>query len=213
MLFLPTNPIMKISRINNYINRAHLLIFSAFVLVEFLLFAIEVNIMDFKARVIPTQAQLKEINSSLAEGHKFETTAIELILNLLNTADISRDRIMSKLKLRHNISEGRFIMLMALNTAHGSMSMGHLSEAMGITNATLSIMVKRMLKEKQPLIEKRVNDHRKSSYEISISPYGQEVLDRVTPEHFADIEKFTSTLNYLEKVQLLSLVKKLVPQT
>lgn len=168
--------------------------------------------MDFKARVLPTQNQLRALNNTLEEDRRFETTAIEMILQLLNTADISRERLMSKLKNKHNLSEGRLIMLMALRTAQGSVSMGQLSEAMGVSNATLSIMVKRMLKEPQPLIEKRVNEQRKSSYEISISPYGREVLDRVAPEHFADIENFTSTLEPTEKVQLLSLIRKLVPQ-
>lgn len=165
--------------------------------------------MDFKARILPTRDQLIQTNKNTAVEN-CDVSAIEMMLNLLNTSAMIKDYIDNKLKNNHNISDGRMILLLSLKGKHPeSVSMGDLSKAMGVSNATLSVMVKRMLKEANPLIKKQVSSIIRSSFEISLTDAGLDLIKEVLPDHFYNFQSVASLLNAQEQQTLLQLVKKL----
>lgn len=164
--------------------------------------------MDFKARILPTQEELEKAhaNTSLSSD---DIAAISFIINFLNSASIMKDRLNNDLQKNHNLSEGRFLLLVTLKSQDKPMCMGKLSRRLGISNATLSVMVKRMLKDKIPLIKKEINEKIKSSYYVSLTPKGYELIEEVLPSHFKEVEKIANILEPQERKLMFDLVTKL----
>lgn len=164
--------------------------------------------MDFKARILPTQTELEKAhaNTSLSSD---DLQAINFILNFLNSAALIKERLDTDLQKNHNLSDGRFLLLITLKSQDKPMCMGKLSRRMGITNATLSVMVKRMLKDPIPLIKKEVNEKIKSSYYVSLTDEGFDLIEKVAPLHFKEVEKIANLLDQNERQQMFELVKKL----
>lgn len=81
-------------------------------------------------------------------------SAVDLLLHLTCAADIAREEIYRPLQDTARLSEGKLSLLMTLKDAGGEMSIGMLAQHLGVTDATTSIMISRMLKEAQPLVER-----------------------------------------------------------
>ena len=113
-------------------------------------------------------------------------SAVDLLLHLTCAADIAREEIYRPLQDTARLSEGKLSLLMTLKDAGGEMSIGMLAQHLGVTDATTSIMISRMLKEAQPLVERSTSK-----------------LDR---------RAFSETLTQAEQLLLVGLLKKLIAE-
>ena len=90
------------------------------------------------------------------------------------------------------------------------MSSGMLAHHLGVTDATVSIMVSRMLKESEPLVVRRVSKLDRRAVVVSITPAGEDLLKSVLPRYSADIVAFSQSLTRSEQLLLTGLLKKLI---
>ena len=133
-------------------------------------------------------------------------SAVDLLLHLTCAADIAREEIYRPLQDTARLSEGKLSLLMTLKDAGGEMSIGMLAQHLGVTDATTSIMISRMLKEAQPLVE------RSTSTLDRITARGEQVLASVLPEHYRKVLAFSETLTQAEQLLLVGLLKKLIAE-
>lgn len=139
-------------------------------------------------------------------------SAVDLLLHLTCAADIAREEIYRPLQDTARLSEGKLSLLMTLKDAGGEMSIGMLAQHLGVTDATASIMISRMLKEAQPLVERSTSklDHR--AVMVRITARGEQVLASVLPEHYRKVLAFSETLTQAEQLLLVGLLKILIAE-
>ena len=86
------------------------------------------------------------------------------------------------------------------------MSIGMLAQHLGVTDATTSIMISRMLKEAQPLVERNSSTLDRRAVMVRITARGEQVLASVLPEHYRE------ALTQAEQLLLVGLLKKLIAE-
>lgn len=163
--------------------------------------------MDYNARVLPTRDALLRVQKQGNLSH--DITGIDLVLNLITTADLIRSGIYQQLAEKYAISEGKFTLLMSLY-GEGETTATDLAVRMGVTPATVSVMVKRMLSASAPLISMSVNSDDARSRLITLTPMGIDVIKQALPEHFNAVNAFAEVLNSEEREALITMLRKLL---
>ncbi len=164
--------------------------------------------MDFKTRLLPTRTTLEQTGYHY-HGEAFDVQVVELALMLLNTGSLLREGIYEPLQVEHQLSEGKFIMLMALKEQPEGMLLGQLAQRIGVSFATVSVMVKRELDNEMPFIAvvRSKGDARQRF--VSLTPHGEAFLEKVLPEHYQRMKVFSDRLSVSERKTLLTLLEKL----
>ena len=95
--------------------------------------------MNYKSRKLPSR-------ETLARAQRFnddiiDVSGVDLVLSLITTADLIRSNIYAQLTKDYDVSEGKFALLMSLYS-EGETSAGDLALRIGVTPATVSVMVK-----------------------------------------------------------------------
>lgn len=163
--------------------------------------------MDYKARTLPTRetiARVKELQLPDAD-----ISGIDLVLNLITTADLIRDNIYAKLSQDYDISEGKFILLMSLY-GEGETSASELAARIGVTPATVSVMVKRMLSAPEPLISMSRSSDDGRARLLQLSAAGIQLIQKALPNHLNSIRSFAEVLDRQERESLILMLRKLL---
>lgn len=164
--------------------------------------------MDLTQRILPSLEQIQKTKDSISSD--LDPNAVLLVLRLLKVADLMRSNIYGKMQQKFELSEGRFLLLLCLKDANSSVPITKLATELGVSNATTSIMIKRMLKEEKPLIKREQSGIEKNSYLISLTQKGSELLDMVLPDHFLNIKEKVTNLTAEEQLILLTLLNKII---
>ena len=163
--------------------------------------------MDYLVRNLPTRDVLEQVQKR--ELFEADASGIDLVLNLIATADLIRTNIYGRLAKRYNISEGKFTLLMAL-LAEGDLGSSELASKIGVTPATISVMVKRMLADKEPLISVSKTHEDGRSRNLSLTGAGEMLVRQALPDHFNAIQKFAEVLSQDERDSLILMLRKLM---
>lgn len=162
--------------------------------------------MESEARIIPTREMLRRLPEK--ETSASDLSGIEIMLNLFATADKVRHEWYGPLQEKEGISEGKFSLLITLYS-EGELSSSHLASHIGVKPATASIMVKRMLEAKNPLLAMRIGDDDHRERFLSLTEEGRKRIEKLLPEHIAILRRFTAKLNEREREELISLLTQL----
>lgn len=166
--------------------------------------------MKPRQRLLPARENLLRANPQTAGQENL--SAVDLLLHLTCAADLAREEIYRPLQDTARLSEGKFSLLMTLKGAGGEMSIGMLAQHLGVTDATTSIMISRMLKESQPLVERSTSTLDRRAVMVRITARGEQVLASVLPEHYRKVLAFSETLTQAEQLLLVGLLKKLIAE-
>ena len=99
--------------------------------------------MQFQKRMIPAREALRR-HYGESPTADVDVAGVEMMLYLTSTARLIHDEIYAALEDGMGLTEGKFTMLMVL-LDKGSLPVVELSAHMGVTPATASIMLRRML--------------------------------------------------------------------
>ncbi|MCO6524936.1 MAG: MarR family transcriptional regulator [Candidatus Schmidhempelia sp.] len=163
--------------------------------------------MEYRTRKLPTREILARAQKQ--DKHLVDISGVDLVLSLITTVDLIRSSIYTRLANEYDISEGKFTLLMSLYT-EGETTSSELALRIGVTPATVSIMVKRMLAVPDPLISMTRNHQDGRSRLIELTPTGVKLLQNVLPDHLADIRSFAEVLNPQERESLIFMLRKLL---
>ena len=159
-------------------------------------------------RLLPARESLHRVHGEGAS--ELDIAGVDMMLHLINAVDVIRATIYKALQDESGLSEGQFTLLMTLLASGKPLGIVDLSERLGVSTATTSVMVARMLKAKKPLVIKQVSRRDARVAYVRLSAEGRRLLDAELPKHFARISEFASALSGEERDLMIALLRKLV---
>jgi len=143
-----------------------------------------------------------------------EPSANEAFLHLLRTADLITEDSLVFFN-RHNISQGRFTVLMLLHgplvksrgLAEGSQTPASLAEQAGVTRATMTGLLDTLEKDNLIAREPGIQDRRITH--IRLTEQGEARIEAMIPDCFQCISRNVSPLDKNERKELVRLLQKL----
>ncbi len=164
--------------------------------------------MKYKQRNMPTREALERI--SREHGLPHVVAEVESALSLINVANRYREEVYGKLEKDTGLSEGKFIMLMALMDNPDGLLMGELARRVGVADATASMMVKRMLAQYPSLVAVESTSGDKRERKVHLTESGKSLINRTLPYHHQQIIDFMKPLSDADKTQLVEILRKLL---
>lgn len=158
--------------------------------------------------MIPSRQTLRRVNGRAPSD--LDVEGVDLILHLMSAVEVIRNSVYTRLHKEAGLSEGKFSLMMSLRDAGHPVSTGRLAAHLGVSDATVSVMVKRMLAEETPLIARHADPEDRRAVLVGLTKAGEGLLDRLLPDHFARIAEFSAPLNAEERDRLVGLIKKLL---
>ena len=140
---------------------------------------------------------------TLVPGDPLAHRALESLL----VAEANVRRRLSADLDRERLSSTGFLVLVVLSTAGGSLELRALRRRMQTSKANATEVLDTL--ERRGLVERRrlITDRR--AVDVHLTPLGQELVDRLFPEHTARVERTFAVLDEEEKRQLASICRKL----
>lgn len=163
--------------------------------------------MIYNSRKLPsreTLARAQRFNDDIVD-----VSGVDLVLSLITTADLIRSNIYAQLANDYDVSEGKFALLMSL-FSEGETCASDLALRLGVTPATVSIMVKRMLVVTEPLISMSKSGEDGRSRLIALTSAGVNLIQNALPNHLKSIRAFAQVLNSQEQEALILMLRKLL---
>jgi DNA-binding MarR family transcriptional regulator len=163
--------------------------------------------LNYKSRTLPsreTLARAQRFNDDIVD-----VSGVDLVLSLITTADLIRANIYAQLTKDYDVSEGKFALLMSL-FSEGETCASDLALRIGVTPATVSVMVKRMLSAPNPLIAMSKSGEDGRSRLISLTTVGEKLIQDALPNHLKSIKAFAQVLNKQEQESLILMLRKLL---
>ncbi|QYN42903.1 MarR family winged helix-turn-helix transcriptional regulator [Gilliamella sp. ESL0443] len=163
--------------------------------------------MNYNSRILPSRETLAKAQSFNDEI--IEVSGVDLVLSLITTADLIRSNIYAQLAKDYDVSEGKFELLMSLYS-EGETCASELALKVGVTPATVSVMVKRMLAAQDPLISMTKSGEDGRSRLIRLTTTGVNLIQKALPNHLKSIRAFAQVLNAQEQESLIAMLRKLL---
>jgi DNA-binding MarR family transcriptional regulator len=163
--------------------------------------------LNYNSRTLPsreTLARAQRFNDDIVE-----VSGVDLVLSLITTADLIRANIYAQLDKDYGVSEGKFALLMSL-FSEGETCASDLALRIGVTPATVSVMVKRMLSVSEPLISMSKNSDDGRSRLIALTNAGERLIQNALPNHLKAIRAFAQVLDSQEQESLILMLRKLL---
>ena len=134
-------------------------------------------------------------------------TASEAFLHLLRTGDVVF-AAESEFFRKHNISQGRFTVLMLLNRCSAQPSSpAALADAAGVTRATMTGLLDTL--EKDGVVTREADPHDRRTVLVSLTRAGQAALEKMLPDYFAFVAAIMEPLTASDRKLLVGLLQKI----
>ena len=142
-----------------------------------------------------------------------EPSACETFLHLLRGGDESV-RVMESNLARHNITQGRFSVLMILlnrcRSNSGTLGPAELADAAGVSRATMTGLIDTL--ERDGLVTRAPDTVDRRMMLVRLTDKGRARLEEILPEHFKRMSWLMSPLSEFERQTLVQLLNKLHQQ-
>jgi DNA-binding MarR family transcriptional regulator len=144
-----------------------------------------------------------------AHAHRYpelDATAVEAFLVLMQVAGDTTAALDAHLA-RHDISQGRFTILMLLKrSGEGMASPSELAESAGVTRATVTGLLDGL--ERDQLIQRSHSTHDRRAIGVHLTEKGRRFIEEILPDHFRRISRLMQHLSEPERKQLIQLLGK-----
>lgn len=131
--------------------------------------------------------------------------ASDAFLHLLQTGD-AVFAAESRFLAQHNVSQGRFTVLMLLNRcAEEPSTPAELADEAGVTRATMTGLIDTL--EKDGLVSRASDAHDRRAVLVQLTAAGRQLMEQVVPDYFATVAKIMKPLNPTQQQQLVGLLQ------
>ena len=158
-----------------------------------------------KYDVFPIRKELESIQHRIPE---INPAAVMAMLRILQTSTAIRDQIFVQLEQKHQLSEGKLSVMMVLYEHPEGAAPSVLADNAGVSRATISVMLHRLLRDKLVRLNSDREDGRGKL--VHLTAAGRQFLDGILREHWRRISQTMGRLNQDEQEQLILLLQKLV---
>ncbi len=142
-----------------------------------------------------------------------DPSAMAVFLHLMYAGD-EASRIAESHLAKHDISQGRFMVLMLLLNKHTgcprSCTPAELADHSRVTRATMTGLVDTL--ERDGLVKREPDQNDRRMLSVTLTPKGHALLDKIMPEHFRRMAKLMEPLSEAERQTLLQLLAKIMQQ-
>lgn len=143
-----------------------------------------------------------------------DPSATEVFLHLLQAGD-EAFRVVESHLAAHNISQGRFMVLMLLmnKSSHcpHPRTPAELADLSRVTRATMTGLVDTLERDGLVKREPDLNDRRMMS--VNLTAKGQALLDKILPKHFQRMAELMQPLSEDERKTLVQLLGKIIQRS
>ena len=129
----------------------------------------------------------------------------DAFLNLLRTGDDVFGEE-NRLLARHNISQGRFTVLMLLHRPQSCTPAG-LADESNVTRATMTGLIDTL--EKDGLVVREADPDDRRTLHVLLTARGQAFIEKILPEYFRVVSAIIEPLNAAEQKDLVRLLQKI----
>ena len=138
---------------------------------------------------------------------ELDASAVDATLVLLRVASDVFEGLSAHLA-RHDISQGRFMVLMLLDRAESDEGIlpSEIAEQLGVTRATVTGLLDGL--EKCDLISRQIHPDDRRAFCIELTPTGRQFLTDLLPGHYRRIAGLMAHLSEAEQRQLVALLTK-----
>lgn len=158
-----------------------------------------------KKSTIPTMEELKKHAKVVQE---IEPASVIVMLRVLQAAKEIKHAIIDVLEKDYQISEGKFHVMIILHQFQHGLAPSELANRVGVTKATISVMLRRMMRDE--IVYTISDDTDARAKKICLTRHGRNFMDKILPEHYLRITKLMGKLSEQEQSQLIFLLKKIV---
>ena len=160
--------------------------------------------MELTKRKIPTRETLRQFAKQIPE---INVSSVELLLQVLQTSSEIHHYIFDILEKEYKLSEGKLVVMIILYQEEQGIAPSKLAEAACVTRATISAMLRRMIRDGLTRSFSDSNDGRGKL--VALTPKGREFMDEVLPKHFVRTAHLMKNLTEQEQATLIQLLKKI----
>lgn len=157
--------------------------------------------------VFPTRKELEKYAEKIPE---IEPSAVLAMLRISQAAEYVRaaiNDVFDVLASQYHLSRGKLRVMFVLYQMTDGIAPSQLADRAGVTRATITTMVKRMVRD--GLTEVAIDQTDKRGKKVRLTAQGREFMDDVLPDHYLRISMLMSRLSEAEQTQLIFLLTKL----
>lgn len=142
--------------------------------------------------------KIKEINPS----------EVIAMLQVLQAAAEIQHQILDVLDKEYQISEGKLQVMINLHQETRGLSPSELADKVGVTRATISIMLKKMVRDGLVQIVPDMIDGRVKK--VQLTEKGCRLMEEVLPPHYMRITRLMRKLSEAEQEELIRILNKII---
>ena len=159
-------------------------------------------IMRFEA--FPTREELEKHAQVIPE---IEPSAVLAMLRISQAAEIIRASINDVLARDYHLSQGKLRVMIVMHQNPEGIAPSKLAAKTGVTRATITTMVKRMVRDGLATVV--IDQEDKRGKKVSLTDQGRDFMDQVLPGHYLRISTLMYRLSEDEQAELIRLLTKL----
>lgn len=155
-------------------------------------------------KAYPTRETLRRMSEQAPE---INVSAVEVLLQILQTAHEIHLQVYDILERQHKLSEGKLMVMMILYQSPEGAAPSTLAERAGVTRATISAMLRRMIRDGLARSLTDSTDGRRKL--VALTEQGCLFLKEILPDHFMREAQLMNNVSEDERHILVRLLKKI----
>ena len=153
---------------------------------------------------IPSRQELEMHASDFPE---INPSAVIAMLQVMQADENIRHNIFDILEQDYQLSEGKLRVMIILHQQREGMPPSVLAKRVGVTKATISLMLRRM--QRDGIVRIAPSEEDKRTKIVSLTLQGNEFMQEVLPDHYRRISRLMGKLSPAEQNELIALLQKL----
>lgn len=138
---------------------------------------------------------------------EIEPSSVLAMLQVLQVSAQIQHAIIDVLEKEHQLSEGKLYVMIILHQETTGIAPSEVAEQVGVTRATISAMLRRMIRDGLVYSFSDAIDGR--AKKICLTAKGRQFMNDILPEHYLRITKLMGNLSEKEQEDLIFLLKKI----
>lgn len=160
-----------------------------------------------KRGVIPSRAELERHAQTVPQ---INPSSVIAMLQVLQVSAEIQHAVIDVLERDYQLSGGKLQVMIRLHQAEAGMAPSELAEQVGVTRATISVMLRRMTRD--GLVQSFSNAEDARAKKICLTQKGRQFMDDVLPGHYLRITRLMGKLSEREQEHLIALLRKIADQ-
>ncbi|MGL5270891.1 MAG: MarR family winged helix-turn-helix transcriptional regulator [Selenomonadaceae bacterium] len=157
-------------------------------------------------RVITPARETLEQHAKLIP--EINPSSVIAMLRVLEASSAIQHAIIDVLESEYQLSEGKLCVMIILHQMKAGVAPSKLAELAGVTRATISAMLQRMIRD--GLVDSFSDEKDGRGKKVCLTSKGRSFMDEVLPNHYLRITKLMGRLSEGEQQELIILLKKIV---